>query len=141
VSLDPFLKEFISSYQGAEGVEMVYSEGGDMKVQADREALRKILVNLMENALEAMPRGGKIAIGCGRSGEFVEISLVDNGPGLPPEVQERLFEPYFSTKTNGTGLGLAISQGLAREMGGEIRLGNRVGGRGVKAVVVLPISG
>ena len=69
-----------------------------------------------------------------------EIVVADSGSGLPPEVEERLFEPYFSTKTNGTGLGLAICRSLATEMEGEISLGNREDGNGVRAVVRLPLA-
>ena len=72
--------------------------------------------------------------------ETVRISVTDTGTGLSGEAEEKLFEPYFSTKTNGTGLGLAICQNLAREMDGEILLRNREDGPGVKAVVTLPAA-
>jgi two-component system nitrogen regulation sensor histidine kinase NtrY len=139
--LGPFLSEFTASYRGAEGVEVVMEEGAEIDVVADREALRKVLVNVMENALEAMTDGGSIAVRYGREGEEAVVEIEDTGCGLSPEVQERLFEPYFSTKTNGTGLGLAICQSLVREMGGEILLRNRDDGRGVKVIVTLPLGG
>ncbi len=140
ISLNDFLSEFISLYRGAEGVEIVHEVGGDLTVYADTEALRKILVNLMENALEAMPQGGTVTIRTARAGECASIIVTDTGHGLSPEVQEKLFEPYFSTKTNGTGLGLAISQSLAREMDGEITVRNREEGSGVEATVTLPLA-
>jgi len=68
------------------------------------------------------------------------ISVSDTGTGLSGEAEEKLFEPYFSTKTNGTGLGLAICQSLAHEMDGGIVLRNREDVRGVKAVVTLPAA-
>ncbi len=141
VRLAPFLSRFISSYRGAAGVEVVYEKGEDVTVTADREALRKVMVNVMENALEAMPDGGTVTVRYRRAGETGVVEIEDTGAGLTPEVQERLYEPYFSTKTNGTGLGLAICQSLVREMDGEIILRNRDDGRGVKVIVILPLGG
>lgn len=140
VRLDPFLSEFVSSYRGAAGVEIVYERGDDVAVTADREALRKVMVNVMENALDAMPDGGTVTVRYRRAGETAVVEIRDTGTGLIPEVQERLYEPYFSTKTNGTGLGLAICQSLVREMDGEILLRNREDGRGVEVIVTLPLG-
>ena len=138
--LDAFLGEIVSYYRGAEKVGVRLSCEGALTVRADREALRKILVNLLENAIDAMPDGGEIAVSCRRDGGTAVVSVVDSGKGLSGEMQARLFEPYFSTKTNGIGLGLAISQNLARAMDGEIRLRNREGARGVEATVTLPLA-
>jgi len=81
-----------------------------------------------------------VAVSCRREGQRAVVGVVDSGKGLSSEMQERLFEPYFSTKTNGIGLGLAISQNLARAMDGEIRLRNREGAPGVEATVSLPLA-
>jgi signal transduction histidine kinase len=140
VPLDAFLGEIVSYYRGAEKVGVRLSCEGALSVRADREALRKILVNLMENAIDAMPDGGEITVSCRRDGDAAVVGVVDSGKGLSGEMQARLFEPYFSTKTNGIGLGLAISQNLARAMDGEIRLRNREGARGVEAIVTLPLA-
>ena len=140
VPIVSFLQEFVASYRGAEAVDIELAEGGEVKVFADREALRKILVNLMENALEAMTGKGEITIDYARSGDRVSIRVLDTGSGLSPDILEKLFEPYFSTKTNGTGLGLAICRNLAQEMDGDIVLQNREGTTGVEAVVTLPAT-
>ena len=71
---------------------------------------------------------------------FTAAVLTSHLAGLSAEAEEKLFEPYFSTKSNGTGLGLAICRNLTRGMGGEITLRNREDGRGVKAVVTLPAA-
>ena len=140
LEVDDFLREFVATYRGAEGVDISYSSSCEgIRAFADREALRKIMVNLMENALEAMQGEGSVEVACGVRGEMVVISVIDSGPGLSDEVVEHLFEPYFSTKTNGTGLGLAISQSLAEEMGGKIFLRNRDGAKGVEATVEIPL--
>jgi two-component system nitrogen regulation sensor histidine kinase NtrY len=140
VPLDAFLGEIVSYYRGAEKIGVRLSCEGALSVRADREALRKIFVNLLENAIDAMPDGGEIAVSCRVDGGAAVVSVVDSGKGLSEEMQARLFEPYFSTKTNGIGLGLAICQNLARSMDGEIRLRNREGARGVEATVTLPLA-
>jgi two-component system nitrogen regulation sensor histidine kinase NtrY len=108
---------------------------------ADTEALRKICTNLIENAMEAMPAGGKLDITCSESqvagNDMITISFRDTGPGLSDEVKKKLFEPYFSTKTTGTGLGLAICRSLSREMGGDVVVSNLDNGAGVEATLFL----
>ena len=140
IELDPFLKEFTAAYRGAEKVEINLELPAPVVCMADPEALRKILVNLIENALEAMQNEGVILVRAATRGKEALISIVDSGPGLSLDAVERLFEPYFSTKTNGTGLGLAISQSLARDMEGEVTIRNRDEGRGAEAVLRLPLA-
>jgi signal transduction histidine kinase len=109
-------------------------------VLIDTEAARKICTNLLENAMDAMPEGGRLDVSCQEetlNGEtFVRVSFRDTGPGLNEEAAEKLFEPYFSTKTTGTGLGLAICRSLSQEMGGDIDVHNVPGG-GVEASLLL----
>jgi len=140
VRLGDFLEEIVSAYRGAEGVRLALACENDITVLADREALRKILVNLIENAIDAMPGGGGISVAGCLDGDRAAVTVLDSGKGLSPEMQARLFEPYFSTKTNGIGLGLAISQSLARAMDGEVRLRNREDAPGVEAVLTLPLA-
>jgi two-component system nitrogen regulation sensor histidine kinase NtrY len=140
VPLDSFLGEVVSHYRGAETVTVRFSCEGAITVVADREALRKIFVNLIENAIDAMPDGGEIVVSCRSDGRSGVVTVVDSGKGLSAEMQAHLFEPYFSTKTNGIGLGLAICQNLARAMDGEIKLRNREGARGAEATVMLPLA-
>ena len=87
-----------------------------------------------------MQQEGRIVLRTESREEMLYIIVIDSGPGIPPEIEERLFEPYFSTKTNGTGLGLAISQSLALEMDGEIQIRNRSGTSGVEATLKLPLA-
>jgi two-component system sensor histidine kinase HydH len=105
--------------------------------------MRKICTNLIENAMDAMPEGGHMIVSCGRvtfdEQHYVRVSFRDTGPGLNDEAAEKLFEPYFSTKTTGTGLGLAICRSLSREMGGDIEVRNVPEG-GVDASVLLKMA-
>ncbi|MBU8921972.1 MAG: PAS domain S-box protein [Bacteroidales bacterium] len=135
-----FIESIVSGYRGAGQIKVIHEAGDPAVLMADMEALRKILVNLIENAMDAISERGQVVVTHRVTGDKVEIIVVDSGSGLPPEVEERLFEPYFSTKTNGTGLGLAICRSLATEMGGDISLGNIESGNGVRAVVNLPLA-
>ena len=86
-----------------------------------------MLINLLKNALEAMPQGGEITITSRVKGANAEISLADTGEGMSPEVAANIFQPYFTTKEKGTGLGLAICQGIIQEHGGVISGGQHPG--------------
>lgn len=140
VPLREFLDGVVASYRGSERVAVTLEAPDGIRVTADREALRRIVVNLVENAVEATPGSGTVAVSSSRDGDRARIVVRDSGTGLSAEMQARLFEPYFSTKTNGIGLGLAISQSLARAMNGEVTLRNRADGPGVEATVLVPLA-
>jgi len=110
-------------------------------VFADRGELRRVLINLVNNAFEAMQQGGTLQITLARVSDgraWSEISIQDSGVGLSTEIRKHLFEPYFTTRTHGTGLGLAICQRLVDEMGGTIELMPAPGARGTIARLRLP---
>ncbi|MGM0381519.1 MAG: sensor histidine kinase [bacterium] len=109
------------------------------KIEADVEQLRNVFVNLIQNAIEAQPGGGKIEItGENREGE-IRISVRDYGEGISKEEQEEAFNRFFSTKKEGTGLGLAISKSLIEVHSGEIEV-ESTPGEGSVFSVILPIS-
>ncbi len=111
-------------------------EGG--QVRADPGLLRRVLQNLVSNAIEAMPHGGELTLDVRRQGTRVAVDVRDSGAGLPEEVRARLFEPYFTTRTSGTGLGLAIAKRVIEEAGGTIELSPRQPGPGTVARFELP---
>ncbi len=86
----------------------------------DADRLRQVLINLIENAIQADLGGGPIEIDTRPGPEQVEITVRDHGPGIPPQLREKIFQPYFSTKKSGIGLGLAITRKMVEEHGGEI---------------------
>lgn len=108
-------------------------------IVGSRKALFGALVNLLENAMQATPGGGKICLSGNRRGDLLAIGVRDNGPGIPAETQSRIFEPFFTTKGQGTGLGLAIALGVARAHGGAIELVSEPGD-GAEFVMTLPIG-
>ncbi|HSM75287.1 MAG TPA: HDOD domain-containing protein [Desulfobacterales bacterium] len=118
-------------------------------VAAERNALKQVLINLVKNAAEAMARGGNLFLATRRLGPAknahgpigeAEISVCDDGPGLPLEVQARIFEPFNSAKGGGhAGLGLSIVHGIVRSLGGRVSCRSRQG-RGTCFTVRLPLA-
>ena len=91
---------------------------------ADREMLRLAMLNLVLNALDAMPSGGTLSVGTTETADGLDLYVADSGPGLPAAVLPRVFEPFFTTKQTGTGLGLAIVSRIAEAHGGSVTAGN-----------------
>jgi two-component system sensor histidine kinase HydH len=100
----------------------------NLAVIADQEMLRRVILNLTLNALDAMPGGGELTVSSDCSGDGWEITVADTGPGLSEDVLKRAFEPFFTTKNNGTGLGLAIVYRIAEVHGGQIVAANHSSG-------------
>ncbi|MCL2160627.1 MAG: ATP-binding protein [Betaproteobacteria bacterium] len=99
------------------------------QVMGDASQIRQIVHNMLQNALDAlMDRdNAEIVLAACTEGDCVLLSCQDNGPGFPPEVLARAFEPYFTTKAKGTGLGLAMIKKIVTEHGGEVKIANRDG--------------
>ena len=110
-----------------------------VKIVGGRKALFGALVNLLENAMQATPAGGKICLTGKISGDQLAIAVRDTGPGIALDKQTRIFEPFFTTKGQGTGLGLAIALGVLRAHGGAIELFS-VPGEGAEFVMMLPLG-
>ncbi len=103
----------------------------------DQPQLKRVVVNLLDNAVAALAGGGTIAVHCRTSGDGVEIVVEDDGPGVAETERQRLFEPYYSTKKSGTGLGLAIASTIVADHGGTITMENR-SPHGARFIVRLP---
>jgi signal transduction histidine kinase/CheY-like chemotaxis protein len=109
-------------------------------VMGDPVELREVLVNMIYNAVDAMPDGGEIRLGALESSDRVGITISDTGTGMPPEVKSRLFNPFFTTKGKaGTGMGLAVSFGIVRRHNGVIEVDSEVD-RGTTFRISLPLS-
>jgi signal transduction histidine kinase len=108
-------------------------------LEIDPEQIHQVIVNLLLNALDALPRGGSITLMAARSstGKAVEVRVQDNGPGIAARIKERLFEPFVSSKETGLGLGLSICKRLIEAHGGTIR-GENLHGGGALFTFTLP---
>jgi nitrogen fixation/metabolism regulation signal transduction histidine kinase len=108
-------------------------------VLADRDQLLQVLHNLVKNALEAMPGGGALRLSARREADEVVFEVADSGPGIPPELLPRVFEPYVTTKAGGTGLGLAIAERIVQEHGGRLEVASPPG-QGATFTLRLPAA-
>ncbi len=113
-------------------------EPGLPPVHADRDQVVQVLLNLVGNALDAMPRGGTLTVGARAAGGGVAFTVRDTGPGIAPGDLGRVFEPYFTTKEGGTGLGLAIADRIAEEHGGRLEASSAPG-EGATFTLTLPV--
>lgn len=110
------------------------------EIMASQENLERVFLNLFMNAIHAVCAKGKVLLETSLlpSGDMVEIKITDDGPGISPEQQERLFEPFYTTKENGTGLGLNICQSIIQQHKGTISI-ESTPGRGTTFIVRLPV--
>jgi len=102
-------------------------DGTAGQIRADPEQIRRVLQNLILNALDAMPQGGKLEVQTRDDGDGVILEVADSGVGLTQEERERIFTPYYTTKQHGTGLGLAIVQSIISDHGGRISVESQAG--------------
>jgi len=129
----------------ARGVELVLDAQESPELRADPEQLRQVLINLIQNAADSMPQGGKVTLRVSRgassllkrSQPAVLLEVIDEGAGIPPEVEPHIFDPFFSTKPHGSGLGLSIASRIAEMQGGHLQYVTRPG-HGTTFTLVLP---
>jgi signal transduction histidine kinase len=119
------LRDSLAPQLAAQRIDVSIIAPADTRCTADPDMLRRALLNLVLNAIDAMPRGGELLLSASASRSEVQITVADTGPGLSDDVAHRIFEPFFTTKGKGTGLGLAIVYRIAEVHGGEITAENR----------------
>jgi signal transduction histidine kinase len=109
-------------------------------LRADKGLVQQGLLNVLSNAIEAMPEGGRVKVAVRLADTRCEIRVTDTGPGIPKEVQERIFDPYFTTKDKGSGIGLAFTRRTMQLHGGAVTVDSEAG-RGTTMVLSLPANG
>jgi nitrogen fixation/metabolism regulation signal transduction histidine kinase len=113
-------------------------EGPGLVISADADQLEQLLINLIRNAADAsLETNGEVQVGWSRHGAFMEVWVIDEGPGIPNTAN--LFVPFYTTKPGGSGIGLVLSRQIAEAHGGELSLKNRLDARGCEARLRLPI--
>ncbi|MBI5480367.1 MAG: HAMP domain-containing histidine kinase [Deltaproteobacteria bacterium] len=123
----------------ARGVEVRAPAAAGPQVECDPQKVKQALLNLVRNALEALPGGGAITIAAATRDGAAEITVRDTGPGLAPAVRERLFQPGVTTKPGGSGIGLVVARSIAAQHGGRLTLADAPGG-GCVATLTLPLQ-
>jgi signal transduction histidine kinase len=113
---------------------------GETQVPLDEDEIRQVLVNLMENACQAMTSGGTLAVGTKAHADQVEIIIADTGCGIPQEHLAKIFAPFFTTKSRGTGLGLAVVKKIIERHEGQMDVQSKVG-EGTAFHIRLPMKG
>lgn len=114
-------------------------DGNEATVACDAEQITQVLLNLMLNALQILPVGGAVSVACKQASGKMLIEVADNGPGIPPEDQAHVFDPFFTRREGGVGLGLAVVQQIIVAHGGDIRAGNSTTG-GALFTITLPLE-
>ncbi|MBN9683476.1 MULTISPECIES: sensor histidine kinase [unclassified Corallococcus] len=143
VPLDGLCRQVAELHEGMageRGVGLRVAEGPPVEAWCDARKVRQVLIDVVQNALDAAPRGTTVELQAWTSREGGgRVEVRDRGPGLADEVRERVFEPGITTKPHGSGLGLALSRALMRQHGGELNLRAREGG-GCVAELSLPAA-
>ena len=111
---------------------------GDADCQADSDQLRQVFINLVQNAVHAMPDGGTLTLTTAATNEYVEIKISDTGKGIPKEQIPKIFDPFFTTEKDGNGLGLAVTHSIIRAHRGTIHAESRLG-HGTCFTIRLPL--
>ena len=135
------IADVVEGYRAAppEGVAVDLVADGPLPARFDAKLLGRAVRNLLENALRASAGGGRVTVRVERRDGRARIAVLDEGPGVRPELLGRIFDPYFSTHDTGTGLGLPIARRIAEEHGGGITASNRPEG-GLEVAITLPLD-
>jgi signal transduction histidine kinase len=133
--------DMVQHLKSCQGKKIVFRPAGQPVALANPQELRQVVLNVVVNALESMDEDGVLTIGLDQVGPMVELSFADTGCGMPPEVLDKVFEPFYTANRTGkgTGLGLSISHRIVSQHGGEIEATSPGPGRGSTFVVRLPV--
>ena len=133
------IAELVEPEAERKGIEMRVSIDKDLpQVLMDKRHIKQALLNLIQNAMAAMPEGGTLTLTAEQTDDEVRLSVADTGTGIPEELLTKIFEPYFTTKKSGTGLGLTITFKIVKEHSGDISLESKEGA-GSTFTIHLPV--
>ena len=141
--LDEFVRDLVDLARpqaGASGIRVVDERKAEgVEVRIDRDLLKQAVLNIVVNAIEAMPAGGELRLESSASGDTAKICVSDTGPGIPPDLREKIFRLYFTTKQKGSGIGLAMAFRIVQLHDGTIDFTSEPG-KGTAFCIRLPIA-
>ncbi|MFQ5770759.1 MAG: PAS domain S-box protein [bacterium] len=141
--IEAVLKDMMEIFQhelGQKNIEVEYQfDTKQIGLKFDRAQVRRIFLNIIRNAIESMPKGGKLKMWTEQKDQKVIINIQDTGVGISEQMIDKIFDPFFTTKDFGTGLGLAITQQIINEHGGQIFCKSKVG-EGTTFTIELPLD-
>ena len=143
MQLDEFVRDIVDLARpqaDASGIRVVEERKAEgVEVRIDRDLLKQAVLNIVVNAIEAMPAGGELRLASSAAGDTAEIRVSDTGPGIPPDLREKIFRLYFTTKQRGSGIGLAMAFRIVQLHDGTIDFTSEPG-KGTAFFIRLPIA-
>jgi len=138
--IEKVVEDALSHTPIPENIELVKKLDADLpEVEIDPDQIRQVLVNMITNAVQAIPEGGELTLAAGRRDNFLEVKVADTGYGIPKETLDKIFDPLFTTKAKGIGLGLAVCKAIIDRHQGQIEVESEVG-KGTAFTVKLPLT-
>ena len=138
--IEKVIEDALSRTPIPENIEVVIKLDADLpEVEIDPDQVHQVLVNIITNAVQAMPEGGKLIVSAREKGGFLEVEVADTGCGIPGESVDKIFDPLFTTKAKGIGLGLAVCKAIIDRHEGNIEVKSKVG-KGTTFNVKLPLK-
>ena len=138
--IDKVIEDALSRVAIPENIELTEKlDSGLSVVEIDPDQIQQVLVNMVTNAVQAMPDGGKLTVGARENAKFLDVEITDTGAGIPQESVNRIFEPLFTTRAKGIGLGLAVSKSIIDRHGGQVEVKSKAG-KGTTFNIKLPLK-
>ena len=138
--IEKVVEDALSHTPIPENIELLKKLDADLpEVEIDPDQIRQVLVNMITNAVQAIPEGGELTLAAGRRDNFLEVKVADTGYGIPKETLDKIFDPLFTTKAKGIGLGLAVCKAIIDRHQGQIEVESEVG-KGTAFTVKLPLT-
>jgi signal transduction histidine kinase len=133
--------EFVEPELARAGIELREQYSAELPpCMADPRLLKQAILNPILNAQQAMPQGGQILLRSSREAHWLRVDIIDNGPGIPDSIRDKVFAPFFTTRPDGVGLGLAMTTRIIEQHHGRMDL-QSAPGKGTDFIIRLPVSG
>jgi len=130
--------DILSATAAEHGVAISASMDEAIELPLERARIERVFLNVISNAIEAMPSGGQVSISATKNGDNILVEVMDTGPGIPEAVRAHLFQPFVTSGKNGLGLGLALSRQTLLDHGGDLWIENNASG-GARFLLRLPL--